>query len=471
MIEWLEWDETAFARARRERKPVLLSIAAPWCGACHEMDRTTYADGGVAAAVRDRFVAVRVDADRRPDINERYNLGGWPTTAFLTPDGDLMTGGTFVSAERMVGILDRVAASFTAGDAQNRPSPSVLSPSAPSPQPPGPSSEPPTPQPPLPSPDLIDVTFETFDEVHGGFGIEPKFPHTAALHLAIALYETTGDARWRQRVERTLDGMADGGLWDARAGGFCRYSTRRDWQLPHPEKLLETNGSLLRLYADAGRAFGREIDRVRTAAIARFITTALAGERGGFHGSDADTVLLTDANASAARGLLAAASLLGDDELAQAAITSFERVVLACYTPGSGMAHYFDGKARVRGLLGDQIETIAALLDAHDAGGAEPHQMMAEELGHFVTRDLWDAADGGCVDRVIAAADVGLLRAARKPFVANADAAAAFARLARLSHEFDFAPFARGALTAAGQALAGQGPLTAHYLLAAAQVG
>jgi uncharacterized protein YyaL (SSP411 family) len=134
------------------------------------------------------------------------------------------------------------------------------------------------------------------------------------------------------------------------------------------------------------------------------------------------------------------------------------------------MAHYFDGKARVRGLLGDQIEAIAALLDAFDAGGDEPHQMMAEELGHFVARDLWDAAEGGCVDRVIAPADVGLLRTPRKPFVANAEAAAAFSRLARISHEFDFAPFARGALAAAGRALDGQGPLTAHYLLAARQV-
>ena len=87
MIDWLPWSADAFARAAREGKPVLLSITAAWCRACHEMDRTTYADPDVAALVRDRFVAVRVDTDRRPDINERYNLGGWPTTAFLTADG------------------------------------------------------------------------------------------------------------------------------------------------------------------------------------------------------------------------------------------------------------------------------------------------------------------------------------------------------------------------------------------------
>src|SRR4029450_11022117 len=99
MINWLPWGAEAFARGAAERKPVLLSITAAWCHACHEMDRTTYADPEVASLVSARFVAVRVDTDRRPDINERYNLGGWPTTAFLTPDGALITGGTFVTVD------------------------------------------------------------------------------------------------------------------------------------------------------------------------------------------------------------------------------------------------------------------------------------------------------------------------------------------------------------------------------------
>ena len=109
IASWLPWSADAFARAARERKPVLLSITAAWCRACHEMDRTTYADPAVVALdSRTRFVPVRVDTDRRPDINERYNLGGWPTTAFLTPAGDLLGGGTFVTADRMPGILQRV---------------------------------------------------------------------------------------------------------------------------------------------------------------------------------------------------------------------------------------------------------------------------------------------------------------------------------------------------------------------------
>src|SRR6266567_3294500 len=110
MIAWLPWSTDAFSRAAREGKPVLLSITAAWCHACHEMDRTTYADPEVAALVRDRFVAIRVDTDRRPDINERYNLGGWPTTAFLTAEGDVIAGDTFVPPDRMRGVLARVSA-------------------------------------------------------------------------------------------------------------------------------------------------------------------------------------------------------------------------------------------------------------------------------------------------------------------------------------------------------------------------
>jgi hypothetical protein len=112
-IDWLPWTVEAFARAGREGKPVLLSITAAWCRACHEMDRTTYLDPDVVALIRDRFVPIRIDTDRRPDINDRYNLGGWPTTAFLTADGDVITGGTFVPVDRMAGVLARVLLLFS----------------------------------------------------------------------------------------------------------------------------------------------------------------------------------------------------------------------------------------------------------------------------------------------------------------------------------------------------------------------
>ena len=111
-IDWREWEAAAFAQAAREEKPILLALVAPWCEHCAAMDRTTYRQPDVVRLVDDRFVAIRVDTDRRPDINERYNLGGWPTTAFLTPEGRVFGGGTFIDAQRMVGVLTEVAQAF-----------------------------------------------------------------------------------------------------------------------------------------------------------------------------------------------------------------------------------------------------------------------------------------------------------------------------------------------------------------------
>ncbi len=240
-IEWLSWSSDAFGRAAREEKPVLLSITATWCRACHEMDRTTYVDARVVSSVQAGFVAVRVDADRRPDINERYNLGGWPTTAFLTPHGDLLGGGTFVAPDQMVGILDRVRDALRGrGDeierAQARAATTAPESTAPS----------------LSLDQIVELVFASFDEDHGGFGVAPKFPLTAPLHLALELHRTNGDDWSRRVVERTLDAIRDGGLHDVEHGGFFRYATTREWQLPHVEKLLETNALLLRIYAGVG---------------------------------------------------------------------------------------------------------------------------------------------------------------------------------------------------------------------------
>ncbi len=424
------------------------------------MDRVTYADPQIAALIGERFVPVRVDTDQRPDINERYNLGGWPTTAFLTADGDVIGGGTFMTVDRMPGILRRVADAFTSRAeeiAGARAAAARSSPAADA----NPSEG-------LDA--LVTAVFALYDAEYGGFGIEPKFPHTAPLHLAMALFRDTRDDRWRHLVEHTLDAMADGGLWDREDGGFCRYATSRDWQMPHDEKLLETNALLLRAYADAVVLLQRDIDRQRSAAIATFITSRLRADGGGYFGSTADRILYADANGIAASALLAAGTALEDQQLIQEALTSFERVVLACYKPGAGAAHYFDGAPHVRGLLADQVSTIAALLDAHDVTGGEPYMMMAEEIGHFMVRDLWDEEQGGFFDRVSSPDDVGLLRTRRKPFLANAEAAAVCARLNREGHAFDFGPNAEGALAVAERQAYTQGVLAAHYLIAARHV-
>ena len=109
-IGWRPWGEKAFQEAQVADKPVLLAISAVWCHWCHVMDRTTYSDPDVAALINERYVPVRVDTDLRPDINDRYNQGGWPTTVFLTPSGHVLYGGTYLPAEQLIGVLGELGA-------------------------------------------------------------------------------------------------------------------------------------------------------------------------------------------------------------------------------------------------------------------------------------------------------------------------------------------------------------------------
>ena len=108
-IAWMPWGDDAFARAAAEEKPILLSISAVWCHWCHVMDETSYSDAGVIETINRRFVPVRVDNDRRPDVNARYNMGGWPTTAFLAPDGTTLTGATYLPPQQMRGVLEEIS--------------------------------------------------------------------------------------------------------------------------------------------------------------------------------------------------------------------------------------------------------------------------------------------------------------------------------------------------------------------------
>jgi uncharacterized protein YyaL (SSP411 family) len=458
-MHWLSWHAETFARAAHEQKPILLSIAATWCRACHEMDRTTYTDSAVIDLVADRYVPIRVDADERPDIDDRYNLGGWPTTAFLTPDGALIGGGTYLAPGRMAGVLRQVADAFSRLSAEERNN--VRRGRATLELPPaGPSIDAP-----LPDPSQV---FASFDEECGGFGTEPKFPLTYPLLLAMAMYREQGDPRHRLIVERTLDAIAGGGLLDPTSGGYYRYATTRDWQLPHQEQLLDTNARLLATFAEAATTFERAVDRERTARLASFVES-LALPDGGYAGSATDTRVFAGSTAQGTSALLAAAELAGDRALAQSVLGQFEAFVLKAYRPGGGIAHSVEHGTRSGGLLADHVHTGLALLAAFAVTGDEPYRMMAEELGHYALR-VFAAPGGGFFDRAADAADIGLLKEPRIPYGDNCDAAMFFARLSRASREADFTGVAQQALDRVATLALRHGPDAAHWLVAARDV-
>jgi uncharacterized protein len=325
-IQWHEWGLEAFAAAQRDNKPMLLDIGAVWCHWCHVMDRESYDDPEIAAIVNQHFIAVKVDRDEHPDIDSRYQAavqavsgqGGWPLTAFLTPDGKPFYGGTYFPphdgygrpsfrrvllsiaksyAEKHGDVVDQarmvesaIAQSESFAGKDGRVSASVIA-------------------------AIQTSAFRMFDPQHGGFGQAPKFPHPSALDLLIERYargtSATGDTElppYRKERDRmghpprtgdddldnlivtTLEHMANGGVYDQLAGGFHRYSVDERWVVPHFEKMCYDNSELLKNYVHGYQATGEPFFADVARDIIRWMDEWLSDrERGGFYASqDAD---------------------------------------------------------------------------------------------------------------------------------------------------------------------------------------
>jgi hypothetical protein len=420
-IHWRPWDEDAFAEARAARKPVLLAISAVWCHWCHVMDETSYSDPRVIATVNERFVAVRVDNDRRPDVNRRYNMGGWPTVAFLTSRGEVLTGATYLSPDQLVHVLERVADHFAAlpeaGDDGTSSGPPIA-PIGPEPRRGAPRIARDAELDPDAAAGITSSVAALYDPLHGGFGTEPKFPQPDAVALLLAWGARHGDDRMLSMALHTLDAMAQGGLYDHVEGGFFRYATHRDWSVPHYEKMLEDNARLALLYLDAFAVTGRAACAdVAGGVLDYLVSTLKASDAPVFWGSqDADEHYYTldaaarglidlkptvdrtsfvDWNALAARAMLRAATLLERPDLQGAAHATIDHLWERGHGRG-GMAHYLGGP--IAGLLGDQAHMTTALLDVYEASGERTYLARAVLLADWMLENL-RARDGRFVDR------------------------------------------------------------------------
>ena len=300
-IQWHEWGDDAFATAQRENKPMLLDIGAVWCHWCHVMDRESYDSAEIAQIVNERFIAVKVDRDERPDIDSRYQIavssisgqGGWPLTAFLTPDGKPFYGGTYFPPDDHYGrpsfkrVLLAISDAFRDkhGDVVEQ-AKMVENALAHAESFAGKSA--------TFSPAVIDAVvksaLEMFDPTNGGFGSAPKFPHPSALDLLIDQHVRSGDETIREVFVSTLEKMARGGVYDQLAGGFHRYSVDERWVVPHFEKMSYDNSELLKNYVHAYQATGSEFFADVARDIIRWMDEWLSDrERGGFYASqDAD---------------------------------------------------------------------------------------------------------------------------------------------------------------------------------------
>ena len=302
-VEWNEWGQAAFDRAQAEDKPVLLDIGAVWCHWCHVMDRESYEDPETAKIVNEHFIAVKVDRDERPDVDARYQAavsaisgqGGWPLTAFLTPDGRPFFGGTYFPPVDGHGrpslrrVLLTMAEAFVQRRGEvNESAESVIAAIEHNESFDGSAKD--------PGAALVDkilaAVLKQFDGQNGGFGAQPKFPHAAAVDLLIdsASREGTEADAARRAAIVTLEKMSKGGIYDHLAGGFHRYSVDERWVVPHFEKMSYDNSELLRNYVHAYQTFGEpECARLARETMTWVNEVLSDRERGGFFASqDAD---------------------------------------------------------------------------------------------------------------------------------------------------------------------------------------
>ena len=473
-IPWEEWGEAAFERARRDDLPVLLSISGTWCHWCHVMDETTYSNTEVIDLISRRFVAIRVDTDERPDINARYNAGGWPTTAFLTSDGDVIARTTYLDPQQMLEALRGVQESWLvrrdglareietarhtraaerAAEAGRRTAGAL-------------------------TPSILDAALEILDAAYdadgGGLRESPtlveggpaaedgarsalRFPHADALRLWRYAHHRRGTPEVLARAAFVLDRMVAGGLYDDIGGGFYRYATHSDWSHPHVEKLAADQGALLLAIAEIGISDEDALERLREpvertiAYLGDTLSEPLGGilhaqdadedyaaldaeARGGVPQPAVDERVFTASNAIAARGLMACGVAYNRRDWIEHGLRAVDFLGARMRAGEAGMYHAWDGGAQFLGLLGDQAHAMLAFLHAYEVSGLDSHLEAARSLARTVQRGwrepgrgFWDTADGHD--------DTAMLAEPLMSIADNVALAEAFLWLGRLTHD------------------------------------
>jgi hypothetical protein len=300
-VDWYPWGPEAFARARAEDRPVLLSVGYSACHWCHVMERESFENPGIARLMNEHFVCVKVDREERPDVDDVYmkavqmltGRGGWPMTVFLTPDGKPFYGGTyFPPADRhgMPGfprVLEAVARTYRERPTEvERSVQRILTELARTEQmgPGGTSVDPALPR------RAAEALLEHVDSTDGGLGGAPKFPHAAAFQLLLRQFHATGNRRLLEAVVLTCERMARGGVYDQVGGGFHRYAVDAHWLVPHFEKMLYDNAQLPRLYLEAYQVTGDPALRRIAEETLDYLLREMRHAEGGFYSAtDADS--------------------------------------------------------------------------------------------------------------------------------------------------------------------------------------
>jgi len=409
LIEWRHWEKQSLDDAKREGKPILLSLSAVWCHWCHVMDETTYSAISVIDYINSNFIPVRVDANMRPDIDNLYNQGGWPSTVVLAPDGEIVQGGTYISEESMItwlsdalGILKEDKKGF------KEKSDTMKKKRGPARQTDG------------SAPDLSDIARITtllessYDEKYGGFGLSQKFPNPDAIDFLLSGYVSTRNTELMTMISTTLEKMSGGELHDRVEGGFFRYATGRDWSAPHYEKMLDLNAALIRNYASAYMVFGNgDYKKVLNSTVTYIAKHLYNKKTGAFYGSqDAeeeyyrkreragvkppriDSTIYADSNAQMITGLIVASGATGEKNLIGMAKQTANFIMTNLYSDKAGTYHYYSGQKYLSGLLSDNVLFGLALIDLYNVTGEKKYIDRAEDICRLIIDKFYDKATG-----------------------------------------------------------------------------
>jgi uncharacterized protein YyaL (SSP411 family) len=449
-VAWHAWGEAAFEQARQQDKPLVLFLTAFWCGYCQRMDETALSNDEVIALLNAFFIPVRVEESQRPDVDLRYNQDGWPTIAFLTPDGDHLFSVNYTAPEPFIRLLVRVVDSFQRDKAslleaaaQNRAKAKALSAETPAAAPLDASIV----------AEIAGMLEGLADTTHGGYGTQFKFLHHEANDFFIYLFESTGETSYLDHVILTLDKMRHSRTFDAVDGGFFRYSSKPNWQEPHAEKLLDDQAALLRNYLRAYLLTGQSTYRETAEGLIDYLNTTLSAPQQPFFFGCQDYVrpamdlaasrtgpppmlslideyVYCDANARVASAYLDAWWLLGRDDCKERAQQILAYLWNNLRVPHGGMYHYADTTPHVPGLLMDSAMLASALLDAYALIGDTLYLQQAEQLAGDIVR-LHRNPAGGFSD--LSQTGPGNLQFPVTVLTQNATLAALFVRLADLS--------------------------------------
>jgi len=464
-IRWAPWAPSTFARAKAEDRLLIVTVVTEWCHWCHVMDQRTWDDPDIAALIDARFIAIRVDADARPDLAERYLDWGWPAIALLTPDAQPITEWKgYQEARRFESELLAYLKDKDEGRPLQR-KPVLIQREA---------------RPLATIRDFTRAQLDRFyDPVEGGWGRPQKYPLWAAVSAGLFAAVVRGEEPRLKEVTTTLDGELN--LIDAVDGGMFQYSLQGVWTAPHYEKLAEIQGPAMENYADAWALTGDVRYRRGASAIARYVRTVLRRDDGAFFANqdadvgtrgDVERVLgvewygLPTREARAARGepfidrhvyashngrVIAGLARLGmltqDRSLVDDAARAAD-VILQRHRVGAAFSH--DEGTDDDGVLhlADQVAMGHALLALSEATGDARYRTAAVGVAAFLIDTLEDKVGGGFFAHTPVKDDVGVFAERRKPYKGNAEAARFLLKLGRLQEDTAVVAAAERALVA-----------------------